>query len=198
VQAAAVTKCRHKRSWHKRVSLWSRGICSSVRAASVFRYVGQRAETVFASALLASSATSKSQPFPALTATTRRNSFGNRYLHSSNRLISRLLDEPFITLKVHFLFLALSINLLLVVHHHRLESEYSPIMHQVEVCIIVATVPRFLSFDVPGIHPDTGRSLWCNLASRIRPVGILVGAAAAPHDYVFELRRRISSTFCGT
>jgi uncharacterized membrane protein YuzA (DUF378 family) len=43
------------------------------------------------------------------------------------------------TLKVFFLFLALSINVLLVVHHHTLEKQYSPIMPQVEICIIVAT-----------------------------------------------------------
>jgi hypothetical protein len=62
-----------------------------------------------------------------------------RYAESSNRSISGQLYQPFMTLKVFFLFVALSINLLLVLHHHRLESQYSPIMHQVEVCIIVAT-----------------------------------------------------------
>jgi hypothetical protein len=69
-----------------------------------------------------------------------REAIATRYAQSSDRSISGQLYQPFMTLKVFFLFVALSINVLLVVHHHRLESQYSPIMHQVEVCIIVATV----------------------------------------------------------
>jgi hypothetical protein len=69
-----------------------------------------------------------------------REAIATRYAESSNRSISGQLYQPFMTLKVFFLFVALSINLLLVVHHHRLESRYSPIMHQVEAYIIVATV----------------------------------------------------------
>jgi hypothetical protein len=68
-----------------------------------------------------------------------REAIATRYAENSNRSISGQLYQPFMTLKVFFLFVALSINLLLVTHHHRLESQYSPIMHQVEVCIIVAT-----------------------------------------------------------
>jgi hypothetical protein len=69
-----------------------------------------------------------------------RRVIASQYDQRSNRSISGQLYQPFMTIKVFFLFLALSINLLLVVYHNRLESKYSPIMHQVEVCIIVATV----------------------------------------------------------
>jgi hypothetical protein len=69
-----------------------------------------------------------------------REAIATRYAESSNRSISGQFYQPFMTIKVFFLFVALSINLLLVVHHHRLESKYTSIMHQVEVCIIVATV----------------------------------------------------------
>jgi hypothetical protein len=69
-----------------------------------------------------------------------REAIATWYAQSSNRSISGEFYQPFMTLKVFFLFVALSINVLLVVHHHRLVSQYSPIMHQVEVCIIVATV----------------------------------------------------------
>jgi hypothetical protein len=69
-----------------------------------------------------------------------REAIATRYAKSSDRSISGQLYQPFMTLKVFFLFVALSINLLLVTYHHRLESRYSAIMHQVEVYIIVATV----------------------------------------------------------
>jgi hypothetical protein len=61
------------------------------------------------------------------------------YAQTNQHSIAAQLYQPFMTVKVFFLFLALSINLLLVLHHHALEKQYSPIMPQVEVCIIVAT-----------------------------------------------------------
>jgi hypothetical protein len=68
-----------------------------------------------------------------------REAISTWYAQTSQRSIAAQIYQPFMTLKVFFLFLALSINLLLVLHHHTLEKQYSPIMPQVEVCIIVAT-----------------------------------------------------------
>jgi len=68
-----------------------------------------------------------------------RETLATWYAQTSQRSIAAQLYQPFMALKVFFLFLALSINLLLVLHHHTLERQYSPMMPQVEVCIIVAT-----------------------------------------------------------
>jgi hypothetical protein len=69
-----------------------------------------------------------------------RHAIADRYAQASERSIVGQLHQPFMTVKVFFLFVALAVNLLLVVNHHTLETQYGPIMHQVEVCIIVATV----------------------------------------------------------
>lgn len=73
-----------------------------------------------------------------------RETIATWYAQTSQRSIAAQLYQPFMTVKVFFLFLALSINLLLVLHHHTLEKQYSPIMPQVEVCIIVATAAMLL------------------------------------------------------
>ena len=73
-----------------------------------------------------------------------REAIADRYDQPSQRSLAAQLYQPFMTLKVFFLFIALSINGLLVLHHHSLEREYSPIMHRVEVCIIVATAATLM------------------------------------------------------
>jgi hypothetical protein len=73
-----------------------------------------------------------------------REAIATWYAQTSQRSIAAQLYQPSMTVKVFFLFLALSINLLLVLHHHTLEKQYSPIMPQVEVCIIVATAAMLL------------------------------------------------------
>jgi hypothetical protein len=106
--------------------------------------VNEQRRFCFASTPLPSSANSKPQLSTSADCCRSqellRETIAARYAQISNRSISGQLYQPFMTLKVFFLFVALSINLLLVVHRPRLEGQYSPIMHQVEVCIIVATV----------------------------------------------------------
>jgi hypothetical protein len=67
-----------------------------------------------------------------------RNAIEDGYASGSS--IAARLYQPSMTIKVFFLFVALAVNLLLVVNHRTLETQYGPIMHHVEVCVIVATV----------------------------------------------------------
>jgi hypothetical protein len=68
-----------------------------------------------------------------------REAIATWYAQTSQRSIAARLYQPFMTMKVFFLFLALLINLMLVLHYNALQKKYAPIMPQIEVCIIVAT-----------------------------------------------------------
>jgi hypothetical protein len=69
-----------------------------------------------------------------------RDAIAQRYDGAGERSVAAQLYQPFMTVKVFFLFVALTINLLLVLNHNTLARHYAPIMPQVEVCIIAATV----------------------------------------------------------